>query len=380
MMQVILLEQIYEADMKKIFIVGILFFPTILCICRENKMTFIKKSSCEKKIIVKNSKNFPQDSVKAPKLLEMPGPIYPDKAMNEEIEGTVFLKILVSTKGTVEDIKILKSDNPLFNQSAVDAAKHAKFEPAISKGKPIKDWIIVPVSFELKTESQKLILLAALEMDEKRFKTAIEYLNKSISTGPKLAEAYGLRAKCFEEENQFESARLDYRRAIGLEAKGSNKQKKYQDDLNNMLKNWYDIMTEKIEGNLREIELDTNNVKKYLDVGKLYKSMELWERAEQWYDKYLERDNNASPDEIIRYTEILAKRGSIVKGEIILQKFTEHYPNDWRLLSRYGYFTLWLGKYEISKKAFESALKLKPFFKEAQDGLDIINRRPFGVK
>ncbi len=366
--------------MKKIFIVGILFFPTILCICMENEMTFIKKSSCEKIIIVKNSRNIPQDTVKAPKLLEMPGPIYPDRAMNEKIEGTVFLKILVNSEGTVEDVKILQSDNPLFNQSAVDAAKHAKFEPAISKGKQIKDWIIVPVSFELKTESQKLILLAALEMDKKKFKTAIEYLNKSISTRPKLAEAYGLRAKCFEEDNQFENARLDYRRAIGFEAKNSNKQKKYQDDLNNMLKNWYAIMTKKIDSNLREIELDTNNVKKYLEVGKLYKSMELWEKAEQWYDKYLKRGDNASPDEIIRYTEILAKRGSIVKGELILKKFADRYQNDWRLLSRYGYFTFWLGKYEISKKAFESALKLKPFFKEAQDGLDIINNRPFEAK
>ncbi len=79
----------------------------------------------------------------------------------------------------------------------------------------------------------------------------------------------------------------------------------------------------------------------------------------------------ASPDEIIRYSEILAKNNHIKKGEPILKKYTEQYPNDHRLWSRYGYFTLWLGKKQIAIKAFENALELRPYFKEAMDGLDL---------
>jgi len=360
--------------MKKIFVFSVLFFFTLLCISGKNKTILIKKLNGEKIILIENIRNYSQDTVKAPRLLEMPGPIYPDVAMNKKIEGTVFLKILVDAKGNTEDIKIVKSDNPLFDQPAVDAAKRAKFEPAISNGKYIKDWIVIPVSFELKTENQNLIVLAALEIEKKNFSAAIEYLNKTISSEPRFGEAYGLRAKCFEEKKQFEYARLDYRIAIGLEIKNSIKQKKYQDNLNSMLKIWYTILNKKNDDILREIELDSNNVKNYLEVGKIYKLMESWDKAEQWYDEYLKRDDNASLDEIIRYTEILAHTGSIIKGENILKKSTDRYPNDWRLWSRYGYFTLWVGKYQISKEAFELALKIKPFFKEAQDGLDMVNK------
>ncbi len=55
----------------------------------------------------------------------------------------------------------------------------------------------------------------------------------------------------------------------------------------------------------------------------------------------------------------------------------DRYPTDWRLWSRYGYFSLWLAKYTQAKKAFENALGFKPYFKEAQDGLDIVTRKAY---
>ncbi|MGE5456771.1 MAG: tetratricopeptide repeat protein, partial [Methanococcaceae archaeon] len=73
----------------------------------------------------------------------------------------------------------------------------------------------------------------------------------------------------------------------------------------------------------------------------------------------------------LRYTEILTKNNHLVKGELLLKKYTEKYPKDNRILSRYGYFTLWLGKNHIAIQAFEKALVLKPYFKEAMDGLDL---------
>ncbi|MFA4922951.1 MAG: tetratricopeptide repeat protein, partial [Ignavibacteriaceae bacterium] len=44
---------------------------------------------------------------------------------------------------------------------------------------------------------------------------------------------------------------------------------------------------------------------------------------------------------------------------------------DHRLWSRYGYFTLWLGKKKIALEAFEKALSFRPYFKEAMDGYDL---------
>ena len=89
------------------------------------------------------------------------------------------------------------------------------------------------------------------------------------------------------------------------------------------------------------------------------------------------RESILSADELIRYTEILAKNNHISKGEPLLKSYTEKYPDDHRLWSRYGYFTMWLGKKEIAIKAFEKALELRPYFKEALDGYDLVRGKGY---
>ena len=209
-----------------------------------------------------------------------------------------------------------------------------------------------------------------------RYGEAIDQLNKYISAVPQEAEAYDLRGMCFEKRQEYPNARVDYRRAVALETNPSTK-RQYEENLRRLVETWYAILNKKIEGRLREIAINPNNAFNYLEIGKSYFWMEEWSKAEQWYDEYLNRDDNASADEIIRYSEILAKTGSIVKGERVLKKYVERYPNDWRLWSRYGYFTMWLSKYPAAKKAFETALGIKPFFKEAQDGLDMVNNQAY---
>ncbi len=209
-----------------------------------------------------------------------------------------------------------------------------------------------------------------------RYGEAIDQLNKIIAQNGQNPDGYYLRGQCFEKRQQYEYARLDYRRAISLQTDGTVRSK-YLDDLNKMLNYWYSLLNKKIEGHKRDIAIDANKAYNYLEIGKSYKYMEIWDLSEEWYDKYLARDENASPDEIIRYTEVLAKTGSIVKGEKILKKYTDRYPNDWRLWSRYGYFTMWLSKFVIAKKAFEIALSFKPYFIEARDGLDKVTRQAY---
>ena len=238
--------------------------------------------------------------------------------------------------------------------------------------------LILPQLLEAQRIDVDALKATALShMQAGRFSEAIDQLNKYITANPQESDGYNLRGLCFEKRQQYEYGRLDYRRAIALEARSATKRAEYERNLQRLIDIWYPILNKKIEGHLREIAIDPNKPFNYLEIGKSYKLMEIWNKAEFWYDEYLKRDDNASPDEIIRYTEILAKTGSIVKGERILKKFTDRYPTDWRLWSRYGYFTLWLGKYAIAKKAFENALGFKPFFKEAQDGLDIVNRQAY---
>ncbi|MFC2140077.1 tetratricopeptide repeat protein, partial [Bacteroidota bacterium] len=229
------------------------------------------------------------------------------------------------------------------------------------------------VSTQAQTDREGLKISALAHMDAGRYGEAIDLLNKYISANPRQAEGYHLRAQCFEQRSQFQESVLDYRRARRL---APNNQKIIA-DLNRTMEIWHALLYRKIEGHQREIAINPNNPFNYLEIGKSYRWLEIWHLAEEWYDEYLARDKNASPDEIIRYTEILAKTGSIVKGERILKIYVERYPGDWRLWSRYGYFTLWLSKYRTAKKAFETALSYKPFFKEAQDGLDLANRQGY---
>ncbi len=206
-----------------------------------------------------------------------------------------------------------------------------------------------------------------------RYGEAIDLLNKFISANPRFAVGYHLRGLSFEARGQYQQSVLDLRRATRL----SPNNQTYINDLNRILTTWHDLLRKKIQGHEREIAIDPSKAVNYLEIGKSYRFLEEWEIAEEWYDQYLARDDNASPDEIIRYTEILAKTGSLKKGEIILEKFVKRYPEDWRLWSRYGYFLLWLAKYPQAKNAFEASLTLKPFFQEAQDGLDLVNREGY---
>ncbi|MBU1101368.1 MAG: tetratricopeptide repeat protein [Bacteroidetes bacterium] len=222
-----------------------------------------------------------------------------------------------------------------------------------------------------RTESLKRAAL--VHMQAGRYGEAIDQLHKYVAANARSSDGYNLRGLCYEKRHDYQYAVLDFRRAVRL----TPDDEEYRNNLNRVLAIWHQLLYEKIEGHKREIAIDPKNPINYLEIGKSYRWLEEWALAEQWYDEYLRRDDNASPDEIIRYTEILSHTGSIVKGEKILKKYVDRHPDDWRLWSRYGYFTMWLGNYQNAKDAFTKALGFKPFFKEAQDGLDQANNEGY---
>jgi len=227
------------------------------------------------------------------------------------------------------------------------------------------------ITAQQKVEELKTAAIA--HMKAGRYGEAIKLLNKYISAFPRKPDGYNLRGLCYEARTEYKNAVIDFRRALKL----APKNKEIRKNLNRVTAVWFKILKKNIVGYKRGIQIDPGNPYNYLEIGKAYRWMEEWELAEHWYDEYLKRDPNASPDEIIRYTEILTMTKHILKGWKILKKWVEKYPNDWRLWSRYGYFSLWLGKYKLAKKDFERALSFKPFFQEAQNGLDIANRHAY---
>ncbi|MGE5498951.1 MAG: tetratricopeptide repeat protein, partial [Syntrophothermus sp.] len=213
---------------------------------------------------------------------------------------------------------------------------------------------------------------ALIHMRNGRFGEAIDLLNKFIAANPRVPEGLKLRGLCYEARGQYEQAVLDLRWAIRL-APGN---KEIQTILSRVESKWYPQLLKKIEGHKREIAINPAKGSNYREIGKCFKNMGDWIEAENWYDEFYKRQE-ATADEVINYSEIMAHNNHIAKAEKILKVYVEKYPNDQRLWSRYGFFTMWLGKIKIAIKAFETALVIKPFFKEAQDGLDQAKGHPY---
>ncbi len=76
--------------------------------------------------------------------------VYPEAARKSGIEGQVILKIEVSKKGKSGKIEVVSTDNQVFNQAAIDAAKKIKFKPALKDNKAVSASVYLPVKFRLK--------------------------------------------------------------------------------------------------------------------------------------------------------------------------------------------------------------------------------------
>ncbi len=76
-------------------------------------------------------------------------PEYPPVASRAGIEGSVSLKVLVNTEGTVDSVIVI--DGPeLFHDAAITAAKKTEFTPARQNDRPVACWVILPFRFTLK--------------------------------------------------------------------------------------------------------------------------------------------------------------------------------------------------------------------------------------
>lgn len=76
---------------------------------------------------------------------------YPEMAIQQEIEGKVFVKILVGKDGSVMRVGSM-SGNSAFYDEVEDKINDLQFEPAIVNGEPVNCWVTVPFTFKLKNK------------------------------------------------------------------------------------------------------------------------------------------------------------------------------------------------------------------------------------
>jgi len=85
-----------------------------------------------------------------PQLKKTVTPKYPELARKAGIEGMVYVLAIVGPDGKVKSATVAKSDNPIFNDAAVEAVLQFEFSPAIQQDKPVACKVIVPVRFTLR--------------------------------------------------------------------------------------------------------------------------------------------------------------------------------------------------------------------------------------
>lgn len=83
-----------------------------------------------------------------PKVIRKVTPQYPRIAWEAGLEGIVVLKMHVTVAGVVDSITIMKSNNRLFSEACLEAAKGFLFEPASIGKKRIPVWVAYPFRFK----------------------------------------------------------------------------------------------------------------------------------------------------------------------------------------------------------------------------------------
>ncbi len=87
--------------------------------------------------------------VKAPVIINRVEPGYPEAARKARMEGVVILEAIITASGSVEDVKVLKSVNPLLDSSAVRAVQQWRYKPATLNGRAVRVYLTVTVTFNL---------------------------------------------------------------------------------------------------------------------------------------------------------------------------------------------------------------------------------------
>jgi periplasmic protein TonB len=77
-------------------------------------------------------------------------PRYPPDAARRSVEGTVKLSLRVDEYGVVREVAVVEGDPPgVFDESALEAFRKARFNPARKEGHPVRAQILIRVRYEL---------------------------------------------------------------------------------------------------------------------------------------------------------------------------------------------------------------------------------------
>jgi TonB family protein len=88
-------------------------------------------------------------NVQAANQLQAPKPIYPASAESAGIQGTVLLRAIVSTDGSIMGLTVLSSPDPLLADAAMEAVRQWRYQPTLLNGQPVEVVTTISVNFRL---------------------------------------------------------------------------------------------------------------------------------------------------------------------------------------------------------------------------------------
>jgi protein TonB len=75
---------------------------------------------------------------------------YPASAVQNHIQGKVFVTFVVETDGSLTDMKVVKSVSPDIDAEAIRVLKSSpNWKPGLQNGKPVRIQFAVPIDFSL---------------------------------------------------------------------------------------------------------------------------------------------------------------------------------------------------------------------------------------
>jgi TonB family protein len=80
--------------------------------------------------------------------LSSPPPVYPAKAKEKNLQGTVRLHAIITREGAVRSLETV-SGHPLLAQAAIDAVRYWKCRPTLLDGQPVEVDTVIDVVFQL---------------------------------------------------------------------------------------------------------------------------------------------------------------------------------------------------------------------------------------
>ena len=85
-------------------------------------------------------------------------PRYPDSLRTANVSGEVLTMFVVNADGSVDPgtLKVVKSSHPLFTDAVRNALPEMRFQPAMVKGRAVRQLVQMPYAFSTGTDGERV--------------------------------------------------------------------------------------------------------------------------------------------------------------------------------------------------------------------------------